>query len=241
MELSGYTVDTILRPDIKICQPHPKEGFRFGCDSVILSYFSKLKHKWRVADVGSGSGVIAAIIAKMYGVKVTAIEIQHNMFSYLKKTIELSCLENLVDAVEADAFIYRTKIKFDAVICNPPYRNESTGKVSLDDSERIARFSSKMDMDVLLTFCKCNLKYGGKLFFCYDVDLLIGAINRCKNAGFEVKRLQFVYPSINKNARLVMVECIFGGGESLIVDKPIYQKSGNNITEKYQQILSGNW
>lgn len=235
-----FTVDKIISNDIQICQPK-KSGFRFGCDSVILSYFANMKSKWLVADAGSGSGVIAAICAKIYGVNVTAIELQQNMFACLQKTVELCNLGNKITTVNSNITDFKGTKPFDAVICNPPYRKLNTGRVSISEEERIARFDSEMNMETLTNFCKKNLKHGGKLFFSYDADMFPDAVSICRAEKLEPKRIRFLHPEISSKAKLVFMECVFGGGSEVKIEPPLFQKGIGKISEEYENLFKGNW
>ena len=240
MKFMDYTEDVIINNDIKICQPK-QSGFRFGCDSVLLSAFSQMKSKWNIADIGSGSGVIAALCAKLYGVKVTAIEIQNIMYECLKRTIALCGLAESIIPVQADIKYYKKNKLFDAVICNPPYRNPNSGRTSLTEAERIARFEYKMDMETLLEFCKKNLKHGGKLFFSYDADMLINAVEKCRKFRMEPKRMRFMHPDITSKATIVLVECLYAGAAELKIEPPFFQKGCPENIHGYDEIFKGNW
>ncbi len=233
------TIDSIVFPNIKICQPDKKSGFRFGSDSVILSYFSRIKSGSFVADVGSGSGVIAALISSIYDVNVVAIEIQEEIFSCLKETINLSNLNNKITPINCDILEYKKDKSFDVVISNPPYRKIGTGKISENETESKARFSYNMDLESLLKFSKSNLKYGGKLCFSYDADMSVDAISICRNYNFEPKRLRFVYPDINKQAKLILIECVFGGGKEINIEPPLFQ--AGIYSDEYTNIFRGVW
>lgn len=233
------TIDTIINPNIKICQPDKNYGFRFGSDSVLLAYFAKVKQNSFVADAGSGSGVIATLIASIYKANVTAIEIQENMFNCLTQTISLSKVEDKVTAVNCNIADYKSEKPFDVIVCNPPYRNIGTGKISNTTSENIARFSTDMTLETLINFSKTNLKYGGKLCFSYDADMTVDAISICRNNNFEPKRIRYVYPSINKPAKLLLIECVFGGGKEIFIEPPLIQ---NDIyINEYKNIFNGIW
>lgn len=234
------TFDKIISDDIQICQPK-KPGFRFGCDSVILAYFANMKSKWVVADAGSGSGVIAAICAKIYGANVTAIELQQMMFQYLQKTVALCNLSHKITAVNSNIADFRTSKRFDAVICNPPYRKLNTGRVSISEEERIARFDSEMNLEILADFCRKNLKHGGKLFFSYDADMFADAVSICRKENMEPKRIRFLHPNINSKAKLVFMECVFGGGNEVTIEPPLFQKGIGTISEEYENLFKGNW
>lgn len=237
-----YSVDSIIYESVKICQPKSKEyGFRFGCDSPVLAWFTRAKRKWRVIDAGSGSGVIAALMAKIYGTEVTAIELQPNMFECLEKTIALCSLENKITPVQSDIRSFESGTVYDAVVCNPPYRKAGTGRVSANETRGKARFSFTMDIGDLAAFAKRNLKHGGKLFFSYDADMIIDAIYVCRKHKLEPKRMAYMYKNIGSKAKIVFVECVFGGGVELTVEPPLFQQGERHITEIYDKIFQGDW
>lgn len=235
-----FTIDRILRDDIKICQPK-KGGFRFGRDSVLLAYFARMKKTWLAADVGSGSAVIASICAKIYGTSFTAIELQETMFNCLTKTVALCGLEDKIFPVLGNVKDFKTPKRFDAVICNPPYRKAGTGHVNPDIEERIARFSYEMSIKDLAEFCRRNLKHRGKLFFSYDSDMINDAMEICRKERLEPKRLRFVHPDIKTPAKLVLIECIFGGGKETLIEPPLFQKGNGEEEREYENIFKGEW
>ncbi len=235
-----YSYDSIIFDDIKICQLK-QDGFRFGCDSPILAYFTKAKKNWLIADVGSGSGVISCLIAKAYKCKVEAVELQDEMFQCLKQTVTLCSMENSIKIIKDDIRKIPKSTLYDAVICNPPYRKADTGKTAKNQIANIARFSITMGMEDLALFAKRNLKHGGRLFFSYDADMLIEALHICKNNNLEPKRIMFLHKDIYSKAKLVFVECILGGGCEVVIEPPLYQQGDEKITKKYNDIFKGLW
>lgn len=236
-----FSYDSIIRDDIIVCQPK-ENGFRFGCDSAILAWFTKSKKNWKIADVGSGSGVISALISKIYGSHVTAFELQEEMFTCLNKTVELSNISHLVKTVHADIRTLKKENEFfDAVVCNPPYRNINTGKTALTDVENKARFTITMNIEDLAVFSKKFLKHGGKLFFSYDADLLIDALYTCKKHSLEPKRILSMHKNISSKAKIVFVECSLSGGTELKIEPPLFQQGNDLITKTYNDIFSGSW
>lgn len=235
-----YTYDTMIFDDLKICQLK-EGGFRFGCDSLILAYFTKAKQKSLIADVGSGSGIIASLIAKIYKSNVEAIELQKEMYECLIQTIKLSNLEDKIKPINADIRKIPKSTLYDGIVCNPPYRKEGTGKTAKDNIANIARFSITMTMEDLVLFAKRNLKHGGRLYFSYDADMLSEALYICKSNNLEPKRLMFLHKDIKSKAKLVFVECMLGGKSEIIIELPLFQQGENEITLPYNNIFKGLW
>ncbi len=238
MGLVEHTINTIIYEDVKICQPKAGQGFRFGCDSPILARFAKLKKSAKVIEAGAGSGVISILLSKFYGVKPIAIELQQYMYDCMIKSIELSNMTNAVTPILANIKDYRHAEKVDAVVCNPPYRHIGTGKHSVSETEKIARFTTHMNMDILCKFAKSNLKSGGRLYFSYDADMLVEAISVCKLNNLEPKRMQFLYPAINKQAKLVFVEATLNGGSEMKIEQPLIQNGTEEATKAYNTIFN---
>lgn len=235
-----YTYNSMIFEDLKICQ-FKTGGFRFGCDSVILAYFTKAKQKSLIADVGSGSGIIASLIAKIYKSNVEAIELQKEMYECLLQTINLSNLEEKIKPLNADIRKIPKGTLYDGIVCNPPYRNEGTGKTAKDNIANIARFSITMTMEDLAQFAKRNLKHGGRLYFSYDADMLSDALYICKSNNLEPKRLMFLHKDIESKAKLVFVECSLGGKSEITIEPPLFQQGNDDVTLKYNNIFKGLW
>lgn len=235
-----YTYNSMIFEDLKICQLKTG-GFRFGCDSVILAYFTKAKQKSLIADVGSGSGIIASLIAKIYKSNVEAIELQKEMYECLLQTINLSHLEDKIKPLNADIRKIPKGTLYDGIVCNPPYRNEGTGKTAKDNIANIARFSITMTMEDLAQFAKRNLKHGGRLYFSYDADMLSDALYICKSNNLEPKRLMFLHKDIESKAKLVFVECSLGGKSEITIEPPLFQQGNDDVTLKYNNIFKGLW
>ncbi len=80
--------------------------------------------KARIADLCSGSGIIAVTLAGMLPqAEVTALELQEAAFGYLQKNIAMNGCTN-VKALQGDLFTAHTLFadgSLDAIISNPPY------------------------------------------------------------------------------------------------------------------------
>ncbi|QAR33714.1 SAM-dependent methyltransferase [Geovibrio thiophilus] len=229
------TYDSIVRRDIVICQP--KEGFRFSVDAVMLADFVKPSSKAKTIDIGSGSGVIAALLAKVKGcTDIDALELQENMFSCLTETVEINGLEDIVKPVQGDLRIYRPDFHYDAAVCNPPYRKESSGKIPPTLTERTARFNETMTLDDLFGFCKSFLKSGGSLSICIDSDLLADVFVTARKNRLEPKRMRLVHPDGQTVARTALIEFRRDGRAELVTEPPLIMRINGEYTEEMRRI-----
>ena len=65
-----------------------KKGYRFSIDSILLGHFASKKAEGKVADLGTGSGVLPVILARHQKVEsITGIEIQKELAALAEKNI----------------------------------------------------------------------------------------------------------------------------------------------------------
>lgn len=234
------TVDPIIKGDIQIFQP--KNGFRFGVDSVYLAWFSQVSVNKRIIDIGSGSGVISALLAKLKNVKsIDALEMQPIMFNCLQRTVDVCQIQNNVKLLNLDIRSYRPDFQYDGAVCNPPYRDPSSGRVPEDETELNARFTTTMTADDIFSFCRSFLKFGAPLFLSYDADMMPVLFESAHKYNFEAKRLMPVCPDVNIKPKVILMEFRKGAKRELSFESPLYQKINGEPSPLHNKIFSGEW
>ena len=137
----GERLDTLQYQGLQIIQK--EQGFRFGTDSVLLADFAAPRSGDRVADLGTGTGILCILMAsRQPNSTYTALEIQTDMAEMATRSVKLN---NMDDRIEVHACDFREAPsflghgKFSLVVCNPPYGKAGSSMVNVRDSERIAR------------------------------------------------------------------------------------------------------
>ncbi|HEX7534543.1 MAG TPA: methyltransferase, partial [Syntrophales bacterium] len=97
----GESVDDLLGRRVKIFQK--EKGYRFSVDALLLAHFVRVKKGDLIADLGSGSGVIAIIVAqrKECG-RVVAIDIQEELVDMARRSVMLNDLQEKVNICHGD-------------------------------------------------------------------------------------------------------------------------------------------
>ena len=89
-----------------------KNFYTFTSDSVVLANFISAKRGDKCVEIGTGCGVISILLSKKISFeKITAFEIQEEMFSLAKKNVELNNLENKIEIVHDDIIDFEKYIK----------------------------------------------------------------------------------------------------------------------------------
>ncbi len=211
---------------LKIYQP--EGSYRYNEDSLLLAGFLKnIKKGSLIADLGAGSGLISLITARRFEhVKIYAVEIQKEIFSYLVRNIEYNNLsESIIPLNEDYRNIYKKYHQFfDLVITNPPYRKPDEGRVSRDIKRAISRHETLGTLEELLLASCRILKDKGRICLSYLAERAVDLFYFMREFGLEPKRVLPVYPFSNKNANLIIVEAIKKGGRGLTILPPFFRR-----------------
>lgn len=236
--LEKERIDELHRNNYKIIQ-NP-DGFCFGMDAVLLSGFAVVRQGERVLDMGTGTGIIPILLeAKTEGEHFTGLEIQERSADMARRSVLLNDLQDKVDIVDGnikEASVIFGKAVFDVVTANPPYMNEKNGLLNPDSSKAIARHEILCTLEDVVRETAAVLKPGGRFYMVHRPRRLIEIIEMLSAYRLETKRMKPVYPSLGKEANMVLIEAVRGGKPLLKMEAPIvvYKEPGVYSDEIYE-------
>lgn len=223
-------IDDLERNNLKIIQD-PKR-FCFGMDAVLLSGFVNVKPGAKVLDLGTGTGILPILLsAKTEASFFSALEIQKDSADMARRSVLLNDLSNKIEIVEGDikeADTIFDKASFDAITCNPPYMIGEHGIKNPKDALAIARHEVLCTFDDVARVSSKLLKPGGKLFLVHRPFRLAEIFATLQKYKLEPKRMQMVYPFVDKEPNMVLIEATRGGRSRMEVLQPliIYKQPG---------------
>ena len=139
-------------------------------------------------------------------------------------------LDNLIDV--------HTKLpnKFDLVTCNPPFFKMGDHHINPNDRKAIARHEILATLDDIVKEASKLLNSKGRFAMVHRPDRLVEILEVFKKYKIEPKRLQFIYPKMNKECNHILIEGIKDGSkDGLRVLPPLYVY--NNDDKWTDQIL----
>ncbi|WP_188207379.1 tRNA1(Val) (adenine(37)-N6)-methyltransferase [Alkalibacillus aidingensis] len=218
--------------------------FSFSVDAVLLSEFTYLPIKrGRVLDLCTGNGVIPLFLSKRSQAKMVGVELQERLYDMAVRNVELNGLEEQIEMVHGDLREVASyfKQKFDVITCNPPYfKTTAPDKMNQNEHLKIARHEIYCDLNDVLKACSQLVKSGGKVSMVHRPSRLTEIVTVAKEHRLEVKRLQFVYPKLHKDANIILIEFAKDGNPELKVEPPIFIHEDNgNYTPEMTKILYG--
>lgn len=230
-------IDDLQRNHYRIIQDSRR--FCFGMDAVLLSGFAKAKEGDQVLDLGTGTGIIPILMeAKTRAEHLTGLEIQPDSADMARRSVRLNGLEKKIDIVtgdikEADSLFGAAS--FDVVTCNPPYMTEHHGITNPNSPKAIARHELLCTLEDVIRVSSRLLKPGGNFFMVHRPFRLADIIVLLRQYKLEPKRMKLVYPFVDKEPNMVLIEANRGGRAAMNVEKPliVYKEQGVYTDEIY--------
>ncbi|NAW51260.1 methyltransferase [Elizabethkingia argentiflava] len=106
-----------------------KEVFRVGTDGVVLGALSDGQRARHILEVGSGTGLIALMLAQRYPfARLTALDINPKAFELTRLNFKNSPFSTRMEAIGADYKLYTPSLKYDLIVSNPPYFEAESAK-----------------------------------------------------------------------------------------------------------------
>lgn len=216
-------VDDLQRNGYRIIQR--TDGFCFGMDAVLLSGFAMVKKGERTLDLGTGTGIIPILLeAKTEGEHFSALEIQREVADMARRSVSLNGLEEKIQIVEGDireASQIFGAASFDVVTSNPPYMNDAHGLKNPDLPKAIARHEVLCTLDDVVREASRVLKIGGRFYMVHRPHRLAEIITVLRGYKLEPKRMKMVHPFADRDANMVLIEAVKGGGVFLKMEAPV--------------------
>ena len=149
-----------------------EKGLKITEDAILLSefikeYFSRkcknLKGKKSFLEIGAGQGIISLLLSELDIIsKIFAVEIQKEVFSTLKKNIEINNLNEKIIPINKN--IKSINGEYDFIFSNPPYKKINSGKMPKNKTEQISKYEVLLTLEEIILEIRRLLKNYGEFF-----------------------------------------------------------------------------
>jgi tRNA1Val (adenine37-N6)-methyltransferase len=184
-----------------------------------------------VVDLGAGCGIISLLLLLEKPVAYAiALEIQKNLADQAVRNAALNGVTDRMGVLLADLRqVPLWQPVADVVVCNPPFRRPGSGRVNPDLQRAIARHEIKASLNDVLSAASAVLKPKGRLALIYPAGRLVDLLVRMRAFDVEPKRMQVVYPSMEEESKLVLVEGARGGKGGVKILPPLMDQGEFSI------------
>lgn len=174
-------------------------GMRVNTDGVLLGAWTPVENSGRILDIGTGTGLIALMLAQRSEAQIDAVEIDEGALKDASLNFENSHWSGRLQLISKSVqeFSATTSKTYDLLVCNPPFF--SNGIVPKDQRKCLARHSSALRMDELFGAASRLMKNDGLFSVIFPADEERRMVKTASEFGFYLKTITRVRPKPGKN------------------------------------------
>jgi tRNA1Val (adenine37-N6)-methyltransferase len=239
----GESLDDLGPSDLKVIQS--LTGFRHSMDALLLAQWTAPRSTDRVLDLGCGNGAIAFLLAHRHPeLRIAGLEVQPSLADRARRGVQLNGLQGRIEIVEGDLRQVKGLLPaagFDMVLCNPPYRELASGRLSPDPEVRQAKHELTATLEETIAAIQYLLAPKGRACLIYHASRLVDLLSSLRATRLEPKRLRLVHSYPGAEAELSLVEARRDGRPGLQILAPlfVYQARGGPLSPDTEAIYRG--
>ncbi len=188
-------------------------AMKVGFDGVLLGAWADVAGARRIMDVGSGTGLVALMLAQRTAsqslASIDAVEIDEGAYA--------ESVENVADSPWCDRIsCYRQSVQeftvhltkpFDHVVSNPPFFGDGGEQLNDEETPRmIARHSSRLTLAELFEVSSRVMSDGGRLSLVLPIGQAAIAMEFADENCLHCSRRTDVKPNPSADAKRVLLE-----------------------------------
>ncbi len=232
-------------------------AMKVGTDGVLIGAWCSVgSNVRRVLDIGTGSGVIALMLAQrcsdanIESVNIDAIDIDPQSAAQAKDNLESSPWSSNVSIYCCDFQSFESDCKYDLIVSNPPYFIDS---LLPPNAERgVARHTTELSFEDLVDgVVRLLNRDGGRFAVVLPIDesRTLDAIVEHADANLRLVRRCAVRNSADKPMKRYMSEYLFAQGNNIdsiessidsSLDEVLFIREGSPLeySERYKMLTS---
>ena len=172
------------------------------------------------------------------GEHFTGLEIQRENVDMARRSVAINRLEEKITIKEGDikdaSNIFGAS-SFHVVTVNPPYMTGKHGLLGSNPAKAIARHEILCTLEDVVRQAAKVLRPGGRFYLVHRPFRLAEILTLLVRYKLEPKRMRLVYPFVDKEPNMVIIEGLSGGRSRITVAKPliVYREQGVYTDEIY--------
>lgn len=187
---------------------HDRCAMKVNTDAIILGTWTHIGSAQRILDIGTGSGVIALMMAQRSSseVFVDGIELESQAYLQAEDNFINSLWRDRIQAIHKDIIDYSGEAdnRYDLIVTNPPYFVKGVDCYS--NARNQARYTSTLTHESLLLSCEKLLTSEGRLSLVLPYNIAIKFLEQVQCQGWYCGRKLIVTDSESKPPHLLLLE-----------------------------------
>ena len=210
-----------------------KAAMKVNTDGILLGVWVNLEGAKTILDVGTGTGLIALMLAQRIESQITAIEIDQNAADEAVQNVRNSKWHNRISVQNCSFqdFSATKQRKFDLIVSNPPFFSNSLKNTNPHLS--MARHNHLLSFNDIIFGAKMLLSEKGKLALILPFNLANEFIDESQSENLFLSRFTEVRPFSDKEPNRCLMEFERNPQVLQKTQLSIYNDSKNEYSEEY--------
>lgn len=227
-----YEDETITEINDGLRLIEKRDGLTFGTDAYLLSAYVRRQTRARLADLGSGTGIIPLLLlARKKIASADAVELQPEFAELIGRNAALNGFADTLRPICSDVRALTEQLlggTVDIAASNPPYM-KPTGKPNESERRNIARHEVAGGISDFCAAAARILKHGGLFYTVWRPDRLCELTGALTAAKLEPKRMTFVHARAELPPCLVLCESKKGASPGIYITPPLVMYSHDRV------------
>ncbi|MBS1646292.1 MAG: methyltransferase [Bacteroidetes bacterium] len=214
-----------------------KSAHKVGTDAVLIGAWAEAQQAQNILDIGTGTGIIALMMAQKSQAYIDAIDIERGSFEQAQ--------ENAQHSIWADRIkVYQTSLqnlakdsekKYDLIITNPPYFVDSSK--APDEERSHARHTDTLSFSELILGVKILLQKKGVFYIILPTKEAIDFKKLAEKSDLYLKKwLRVKTKSTNEKEKRHIMQFAFAKEVVTEQTMSIEHEGRHNYTDEYKNL-----
>ncbi len=181
-------------------------AMKVGTDGVLLGAWTGVEKAQNILDIGTGTGLVALMLAQRSLAKIDAVEIDECSSMQARENVTLSPWKERINVYSSSIqdYAHYCTTAYHLIVSNPPFF-ENASKAS-EPARTVARHTDMLSPIDLLNISQKLLKPDGRLAVIYPIEAANSFQNTATKYGIFCQKKLLVKPTPTRSAKRVLME-----------------------------------
>lgn len=209
-------------------------AMKVGTDGVLLGAWASVGVAQSALDIGTGTGLVALMLAQRSNAHIHAIELDEAAYHQAVLNFKASPWSEYLNAVLADFKTYDPALKYDLIVSNPPYFNQSLKNPC--DKKSLARHTDSLNYAELIKGAAKLLEDTGRFCVVLPAAEKLNFKEIAAQYDLKLNKTLNVKPTPGKPSKRVLMEFSFLGTAEEVDELIIEEFGRHQYSDAYKQL-----
>lgn len=213
---------------------------KVNTDGILLGAWTEVEEGTKILDIGTGTGLIALILAqRSTNTVIDAIEIDNEAFATAQRNVSNSPFSDRIQVIHqaVQTFVLHADKRYDHIISNPPFFESN--KTAVFSKLASAKHTLHLSHEALLDAVVKVLTPSGHFDLILPYSEGLNLMELAKKYKLFPYKITEVIPKANKGVERLLIGLKFNFREDCLNEVLVLQQShhANDYTEEYKNLV----